>query len=360
MEILKALVIVNLFVLSLCFLLALTSVLFKQSGKRKLRVNDKEPVEIEYGTTLYDALAENNVFLPAACGGRGTCGKCALKATGGGPVHPLETIFFSKDELEKGLRLSCQLKIREDVCVKVPESLLATRLFKASIEKTEQRSQTIKRITMKCSGEEVDFKPGQYIQIINEQPWEKVIRAYSISSAPGEKLVSIDVQAIPGGVMSNWLHERCAGEQILFTGPYGEMELPDNLPEKLILIAGGVGYAPMRSIIKWFSNVKPDLELQLFWGARNANELYDHNELVQMEQEFAEFNYFPALSQPLIEEGWTGENGFIHELLEKKFPVGNDIMFFVCGPKLMMEAVDRLLQNRGIGSDKIFTDPFDF
>ena len=359
-DMLKAIILVNGFVLFLCLVQALSAKLLKQSGTKKLTINDQAPIEVNCGDTLYEALSKNSIYLPAACGGRGTCGKCALKVKGGGFVLPLEIVYFTPEELKAGMRLSCQLKVRDNLKVTIPEHLLQAESFVGTVSEIIQLSSDIKRFIISTGAKKLNFKPGQYIQLTLEQPWERVIRAYSISSAQTQGQFSLDVQLISGGIMSGWLHSLKEGQALNITGPYGEMCFEEKETKDIVLIAGGVGFAPMKAILETIVQSNFKNKVYCFWGARSANDLYDHKWLQNLCKEKENMNYYPALSRPLIEDGWTGETGFIHELVKKELPDNFSGKAFICGPARMMEACEKVLSAKGMKDDNIFKDPFDF
>lgn len=363
MQILLAVLVINVFILLLCGLVSLSSRLFSLSGQAELKVNDKTPEPVERGQSLFSALGEKGVFLPAACGGKGTCGRCQVQILkGGGPITPLERVNLQEDEIKNLVRLACQVKIRENSDVVVAEELLGAAGYVVELAASETVAENIKTLSFRLAdGESLSFKPGQYMQVFYQLPWEKVVRAYSVSSDPAVTgSFSLDVQRVEGGLVSNMLHQLQPGSKIEVCGPFGEMYLrPEDMSRPVILVAGGVGLAPLRAIVEKLRNEGFIQPVTLFHGARSRKNLYCEEYFKGLAHESENFRYFPALSNPMIEEGWTQARGMVHEVIEKtEIPPASSA--FICGPAPMMQAVTKVLVAKGIASDRIFTDPFDF
>ncbi|MDD3001095.1 MAG: FAD-binding oxidoreductase [Candidatus Riflebacteria bacterium] len=368
MQFILTILLINAFVLLLCVFLVITNYLLNQSGKVKLTINNKQENEVERGQTLLSACFESGVFLPAACGGKGTCRKCALKVhSGGGKLTTFERIQLTKEDAQENVRLACQVKVRENLNIEVDKKAASAAAFKAKLIRSEAISPKIKILEFECGkGGLPSFEPGQYVQVRIPQPWETVLRSYSISSAPGNKLsFTLDVQAVEGGLVSNMLHHTPVGSELEFCGPFGEMHLPkdylksDDKPG-VVLIAGGVGLAPMRSIAAALTENSNGGEIMLFHGAASRSGLYMEKHYRDLEKVYKNFKYFPALSAPLLEDGWVGFEGMVHQLLNAKLEGGANKICMLCGPKPMMKACEKILFNKGFSSDRIYSDPFDF
>ncbi len=365
MQYLLALLLINAFVLLLCGALTLAGRLLRQTGLAKLQINDQH-CEAECGQSLLNALAQQNVFLPAACGGKGTCGRCEVRVTeGGSPATTLEKLQLHADRLAALARLACQTKVRGDMKVEVAAALLGAGAYVATLESSEKVAADIRTLRFRLpEGKNLQFLPGQYMQIVFNQPWERVLRAYSISSSPAEKQsFSLDVQLVAGGLVSSHLHAMQPGDQIEVTGPFGDMTLsPKQHTSPLLLVAGGVGLAPLRSMVAALQATGFSAPVFLFHGARSRENLYNEEFFRTLARSCHNFHYFPALSRPMLEDGWTGPKGMIHQILAEKLPTlpAAGLLAFVCGPKPMMEAVSKVLVAGNLPSDRIFTDPFDF
>ena len=363
MEALTVFIVVNSFIFLLCGLITVTSYFFKQAGEVELEINRDKKVDIERGQTLFDALTHNDIYLPAACGGKGTCGRCLLKCIkGAGPVTPMERILLSSEQLKNSYRLACQVKVREKLQVELPQELLAAQKYQIRLDSAEFTGEGIKTLKFKILNDaSLDFKAGQYVQLYRQLPHEQIVRAYSISSdCRFKNSFSLDIQYVAGGIMSTWLHRIEPGKVLEASGPYGDMYYEPSM-EPVILVAGGVGLAPMKSILYRIMSAQEKPETWVFWGARHRVNLYAENELRLIAEKNKDwFHFYPALSGDLIEEGWLGNRGFVHETLEQNLPDLPEGRAFLCGPAPMMDAVTRVLLQKGLAEEKIKSDPFDF
>ena len=214
-------------------------------GICKLDINAGEkPLEVEGGQTLLSSLYANEIFIPSACGGKGSCGHCKITVTsGGGPVLPTETPYLTRKEIRSGSRLACQVKIREDIFVRIPEDYLNVKLFSSTVESTLDLTYDIKEIRLKLDdSQEISQRPGQYVQIQAPSPDGPVFRAYSISSPTYEPtVVEMNVRLVPGGVGSTYLHNLNVDDKVAFTGPYGEFYLNEDPSVEIICVGGGCG-----------------------------------------------------------------------------------------------------------------------
>ncbi len=380
-EVLLGLLVANLFVLILCVGIAGVSRLFRASGKVTLEVGEKK-LSVERGQSLLNACFANEIYLPAACGGKGTCGKCGVRVAGAGALTPLERLSLTKEDIEAGLRLGCQVRVRRDLTLELAVGQQLAKGFKAKLLAVQAVGGGVKvlefEVCLDEEGEESEvecwrravlkkFLPGQYVQIKYEQPWDLVLRAYSLSSVDLERgRFTLDVRLVQGGLVSGMLHRLEVGEVLEFSGPFGDMCLSDGGEdekaagiERLVLVAGGVGLAPMRYLVK--AALKLDFkEVALFHGATGRDGLYYEREFEELGVKDGRFKYFAALAQPRLQDGWRGYEGMIHGLVdETPFEVEGGLAM-ICGPKPMMEAVEKILIDKGFSSDRILADPFDF
>lgn len=318
--------------------------------------------EVDGGQTLLSALIEEEIFIPSACGGRGSCGYCKITVlAGGGQVLPTETPYLNRKETRSGVRLACQVKIREDIKVKIPEDMLNVRMFEATTRSVETLTHDIKQIRFDLAeDDEISQRPGQYVQIQAPSPDGPVFRAYSISSPAYEtKMVELLVRLVPGGIGSTYLHNLEAGEPVIFTGPYGEFELNEDPDIPIICVGGGCGMAPMRNIIHTVYDRWPDRECWLFFGCRGTDDVFLLEEFNELAEKHPNFHVAYALSDALAEgETWDGETGFIHLVVDKHLESNSDQQAFLCGPPLMIEAVTRVLLDKGLAPENIFYDEF--
>ena len=332
-------------------------------GICKLDINAGEkPLELEGGQTLLSSLYANEIFIPSACGGKGSCGHCKITVTsGGGPVLPTETPYLTRKEIRSGVRLACQVKIREDIYVRIPEDFLNVRLFSSTVESTLDLTYDIKEIRLKLDdSEEISQRPGQYVQIQAPSPDGPVFRAYSISSPTYEPtVVEMNVRLIPGGIGSTYLHNLNVDDKVAFTGPYGEFYLNEDPSVEIICVGGGAGMAPMKNIIYTIYDRWPDRSCWLFFGCRTTRDIFYLEQFKKLQREHLNFHVVYALSDELEpDEKWDGETGFIHLSADKHLEPGAPRQAFLCGPPLMIEAVTRVLEEKGIRPDDIFYDEF--
>ncbi len=330
-------------------------------GICKLDINAGEkPLELEGGETLLAALYANEIFIPSACGGKGTCGHCKVTVTsGGGPVLPTETPHLSRKEIRSNVRLACQVKIREDIYVLIPEDYLNVRMFTSTVQSSVDLTYDIKEIRLHLDEPaEISHRPGQYVQVQAPAPGGAEFRAYSISSPVYESnLVQLVVRLIPGGIGSTYLHNVQPGDTVNFTGPYGEFRLNEDPSVEIVCVGGGCGMAPMRNIIYTLYERWPDRVCWLFFGCRTTRDIFYLEELNKLAKKHPNLHVIYALSDELGEdEKWDGETGFIHLSVDKYLESGVRRQAFLCGPPLMIEAVTRVLKEKG--TDDIFYDEF--
>ena len=347
----------------LAVLLTVAERLLVNYGVCKIDINARErELEVDGGQTLLSALMGEKVFLPSACGGRGTCGYCKITVlAGGGPVLPTETLCLTKAEIRSNVRLACQVKVREDVRVRIPEELLNVKQFWATVASTIAVTHDIKEIRFALgSPAEIAHRPGQYVQIQAPSPEGPVFRAYSISSPSYETdSVELNVRIVPGGVGSTYLHNLEEGQAVTFTGPYGEFRLSEDPDVEIICVGGGCGMAPMKNIIFTIYNLWPDRSCWLFFGCRTKADVFYLDEYRELAARHPNFHVVYALSDPLEPgEEWDQEKGFIHLSADKYLEAGVKRQAFLCGPPPMIEAVTRVLEDKGLAPEDIFYDEF--
>ncbi len=332
-------------------------------GICRLDINAGEkPLEVAGGRTLLSALYANEIFIPSACGGKGTCGHCKITVTsGGGPVLPTETPYLTRKERRSNLRLACQVKIREDIYVRIPEELLNIRMFASTVEGVSELTRDIKEMRLRLDEPaEISHRPGQYVQIQAPSPDEPVFRAYSISSPVYEPdTIELVVKLVPGGIASTYLHSLNTGDTVQFTGPYGEFQLNEDPSVEIICVGGGCGMAPIRNIIYTLYDRWPDRSCWLFFGCRTTRDIFYLEQFEELTKKHPNFHVVYALSDKLgKDEKWEGDTGFIHLSVDKYLEAGLRRQAFLCGPPMMIEAVTRVLQEKGIPPEDIFYDEF--
>jgi len=345
--------------MALAALLMVAERLLINYGICKLDINAGEkPLEVNGGQTVLAALYANEIFIPSACGGQGTCGHCKITITsGGGPVLPTETPLLTRKEVRSGVRLACQVKIREDIYVRIPAELLDVKMFTATVESSVVLTYDIKEICMRLEEpSEISQRPGQYVQVQAPSPDGPVFRAYSISSPAYETdIVQLVVRLVPGGIGSTYLHNVSAGD----TGPYGEFWLNEDPSVEIVCVGGGCGMAPMRNIIYTLYDKWPDRVCWLFFGCRTTQDIFYLEQFEELAKKHPNLHVVYALSDKLgDDEKWDGETGFIHLSADKYLEPDIRRQAFLCGPPLMIEAVTRVLKEKGISPDDIFYDEF--
>lgn len=373
------------------------------SGDVEIVINDQKTIHVPAGGKLLGALADEGIFVSSACGGGGTCAQCLVKVReGGGDILPTEKTHINKREAREGCRLSCQVAVKQDMKVEVPPEAFETKKWECEVISNHNVATFIKEFKLKLpEGEQVDFKPGGYIQIecpshevryenfeIEEEyraDWDKynvwqyvskvdeeVVRAYSMANYPGEKgIIMLNVRVasppprlpdVPPGKMSSYIFAQKPGDKVTISGPYGEFFIKDTDAE-MVYIGGGAGMAPLRShIFELFKERKTNRKVSYWYGGRSLRELFYIDHFRDIEKEFPNFKFNIALSEPLPEDNWDGYTGFIHQVLLDNYlsthPAPEDIEYYICGPPMMNAAVFKMLDDLGVEKENIAYDDF--
>jgi len=355
----SALVFMNGMALVICGLIVFMDRVVSNYGPCRIVINDDKEFVGQGGKSLLRLLLENKYFIPSACGGKGTCGYCKLQVTeGGGPPIPTETLILSPREMRDGYRLACQLKVKNDLRVAIPPEYLEIREYAGEITTSELVTSDIKRIRIKLmETEPLSYKPGQYVQIRVDHRGGTDFRAYSMASNPDEgEEIEINVKLIPDGIGSGYLHARDVGEQVDLSGPYGDFFLREDSHRTIVCVAGGVGLAPLKSIVLYWQHHQTHRRLELYYGARKAADLYDHDFFQAIAAKQENFHYHPALSDE--DEAWTGETGFIHTVLGRNRDPADEAEAYLCGPPIMIDAVTDVLMEKNVPQERIWYDKF--
>ena len=375
------------------------------SGTVAIVINDDpdNTLEAQGGDTLLGTLASNQIFIPSACGGQGTCGVCQVKVhEGGGAILPTELGHISRGEAREGCRLSCQVKVKQDMRIEIPPEVFSVRKWTCRVRTNHNVATFIKELVLELpEGEEVPFRAGGYIQIecpphevvyrdfdVEEEyrdDWDRfdqwkyvskvtepVERAYSMANYPEEKgiiLLNIRVASppprqpdVPPGIMTSYIFSLKPGDEVVISGPYGEFfaKPTDN---EMVFIGGGAGMAPMRShIFDQFRRLHTTRKVSFWYGARSLREAFyiDHFDAIATENE--NFDWHLALSEPLDEDKWDGYTGFIHQVLHdnylKDHDSPEDCEYYICGPPMMNDAVIQMLTDLGVEPENIAFDDF--
>lgn len=370
----------------------------------KLSINkgDRE-VEVKPGSSLLSALSGQKIFLPSACGGSGTCAMCKCKVVeGGGELLPTEAGQITKAEAKEGLRLACQLKVKEDLKLEIPQEILEIKKYACTVRSNDNVATFIKELVVELpEGVKLDFRAGGYIQIdvpayknlsyksfdIAEAyrgDWEQLnqwnlvadnpepcYRAYSMANYPLEDdIIMLNIRIAspppgtryPPGVCSSYLFNLKPGDKITLSGPYGEFFAKETERE-MCFIGGGAGMAPMRShIYDQLKRIGTDRKITFWYGGRSVRELFYVEEFEQLAREFPTFSFHIALSDPLPEDNWTGSVGFIHQVVLDEYldqhPDPTEIEFYLCGPPIMLECVKEMTYDIGVDPEMIVADDF--
>lgn len=354
----------------LAFLIALLDHFLNNYGQLTISINGgKKKYEVKGGSPLLGTLAAEGLFIPSACGGRGSCGACKCKVkTDVGPHLPTEMPYMSPEELASNVRLACQVKVRKDLEIELPEELFSVKKFKAKVEKIVDLTYDIKEVLFGLQGQEIEFQAGQYVQLVVPPYGEMsdpVQRAYSMSSIPGDSgHVELLIRLVPGGIATTYVHKLLKeGDQVELVGPFGEFHIRDT-PASMICVAGGSGMAPIKSMIRHMRKTGdfPEKEIWYFFGARTTKDMFYLDELAALSAEWPRFHFVPALSEPKPEEGWKGETGLITDVLDRylreKVDSSKGLEGYLCGSPGMINACVNVMKKNGIAENKIYFDKF--
>jgi Na+-transporting NADH:ubiquinone oxidoreductase subunit F len=374
-------------------------------GDRRIVINNDEDKAIAtpINKTLLAALLDNDVLIPCACGGKGTCGTCKCKVVeGGGDVLPTELSLVSRKERLDQIRLACQVKVKQDLRVRIPEEIFNIQKFDATVVSNDNVATFIKELVLKLDeGQAVDFKAGAYMQIdVPEyqaafsnfavaqryrKAWEQfnllslkagtevpVNRAYSLANPPSEKGIlrfTIRIATpppgqmdLPPGVGSSYVFNLQPGDRVVLSGPYGDFFVKDTARE-MCFLGGGAGMAPMRChIFHQLKDLGTSRKMTFWYGARSRQEMFYDEEFQDLQERFPNFSYHVALSEPQPEDNWAGPVGFIHQVAHdlylKDHEDPTEIEYYLCGPPMMINAVMNMLDSLGVEREMIAFDDF--
>ena len=396
----------TLMIVSLVGLLMVARRQLVSTGDVTIAVNEdpNRALHTVAGSTLLGTLAANEIFIPSACGGKGSCGVCTVKVLeGGGAVLPTELSHLTRGEVREGVRLSCQVKVKQDMHIELPADVFAVRRWRCTVRSNHNVATFIKELVLELPpGEEVPFRAGGYIQIeappgayeydtfaVEEEyraDWDRfnlwryrvtldepVTRAYSMANYPDERgviLLNVRIasppprapEGTPPGKMTAFVFALKPGDQVTIAGPFGEFFAKETDAE-MLFIGGGAGMAPMRShIFDQFRRLHTTRKVSFWYGARSLREAFYVSDFDTIASEHDNFEWHLALSEPLPEDNWTGETGFIHQVLYDNYlarhPAPEDIEYYLCGPPLMLRACMEMLDGLGVEPENILFDDF--
>jgi Na+-transporting NADH:ubiquinone oxidoreductase subunit F len=373
------------------------------SGDVNIEINGEKTISVPAGSKLLTTLADEGLFLPSACGGGGSCAQCRCVVNdGGGSILPTEESHFTPREAKAGWRLSCQVPVKQDMKIEVPEEVFGVKQWECTVESNPNVATFIKELTLRLpEGEDVNFRAGGYVQL--EAPahtvhykdfdlgdeyrgdWERfgmldlvskvdepIIRAYSMANYPEEKgIVKFNIRCatpppnnltLPPGQMSSWVFGLKPGDKVTVYGPFGEFFAKDTDAE-MVFVGGGAGMAPMRShIFDQLKRLSSKRKISYWYGARSLREVFYAEEFDKLAEENPNFEWHLALSDALPEDNWTGLTGFIHNVLYEEYlkdhPAPEDCEFYMCGPPMMSAAVISMLEDLGVEHENILLDDF--
>ena len=404
-------------ILVLVIILLVAKKFLVPSGKVKLTVNGENTLEVESGSTLLNTLAVNNVFLPSACGGKGSCGQCKCQVVeGGGEILPSEVSHFSRKQQKDHWRLGCQVKVKGDMEIKVPESVMGVREYECTVISNKNVATFIKEFKVQLpKGAHMDFLPGSYAQIkipafsmsydkdIDKSligdaylpAWQKfglfplkcvnpepTIRAYSMANYPAEGdvfMLTVRIATPPfkpdrsgfmdvnPGIASSYIFTLKPGDKVMMSGPNGDFHPHFDSKKEMIWVGGGAGMAPLRAQIMHMTRTLNcrDREMHYFYGARALNEVFYLQDFLQLEKDFPNFHFHLALDRPDPAADAAGVKytaGFVHNVMYETYlkdhEAPEDIEYYMCGPGPMSKAVVGMLDSLGVEPASIMYDNF--
>lgn len=349
---------------TLALLMVIADATIANYGEVKITINEEKELNVKGGKPLLGTLAEEGVFIPSACGGRGSCGLCKVKVLeGAGQYLPTELPWISEEEKEQNIRLSCQLKAKEDFKIEIPEELFNVKEFRATVEQMRDLTHDIKEVRLALNDPaEIDIEAGQFIQLQipeYELTDEPVYRAYSVADNPSDTgHIELEVRLVPNGIATTYVHNYLKeGDEVIFNGPYGDFYLRESERE-IVCIAGGSGMAPIKSVLLDMAEKGIDRRTRYFFGARSKKDLFLLDETKALEDKLPNFEFVPALSQPAEEDEWDGETGIITDVLDKYLESGENVEAYLCGSPGMIDACVKVLTENGVPEELIYYDKF--
>lgn len=383
------------------------------SGDVKITINGDKEVTAEAGSTLLNTLASKNIYLPSACGGGGSCAQCKCQVLdGGGEILPTETVHFTRKEIKDNWRLGCQVKVKNDMSIKMDESILGVKKWECEVVSNKNVATYIKEFVVKLpEGEHLNFISGGYIQIdvpkydikyldfdVEERfraEWDKMkmwdltaknteetIRAYSMANYPAEgDIVMLNVRIatppydrnagafmnVPPGICSSYIFNLKPGDKVMVSGPFGEFHPILDSKREMLYVGGGAGMAPLRShVLHLLRTLKiTDRKISYWYGARALNEVFYLEDFLELEKQFTNFSFHLALDREDPEADKAGVKytaGFVHQVILNNYlkdhDAPEDIEYYMCGPGPMAAAVEKMLYDLGVPREMLMFDDF--
>ncbi len=348
------------FLILISLILIFVEKLMGGDKEKSIYINDDKVIPFQGNDTVLNALSEEKIFVPSACGGKATCGFCKVRLIDdSSPLKPTEEAFITPEEHEEGVHLSCQTKVYDNMKIVLPKGLLSAKEYETEITYTEDLTYDIKLVRFHLLNPKfIDFKPGQYVQI--KVPGIEVVRAYSIASDPKDmENIELLIRYVPKGQATTFVHRALeVGDKLTITGPYGDFFLREESNRDMICIAGGSGKAPIRSILKTLKSDGMKRKVKYFFGARSKRDLYYTEEFQKLAEEYPNFEYIPALSEPKEEDNWTGEVGLITDVVDRHTKDLSEAEGYLCGSPGMINACIKVLSNHDMKEENILFDKF--
>ncbi len=404
LEVVLGIVLFTAIVIALVFVILGARSHLVASGNVHITINDDRIIDAPVGGKLLGALGDAHIFLPSPCGGSGTCGQCRVRVIeGGGALLPTEATHFTKREATAGDRLACQVPVKHDLRIRVPEQVFGVRKWRCRTRSNRNVATFIKELVLELrEGEEVPFRAGGYVQVecpphhlryadfdidpeyrgewdrydlwrLESHVDEPVVRAYSMANYPDEKrIIMLNVRIatpppgapddVPPGKVSSYLFSLKPGDEVTISGPFGEFFARDT-DNEMVFIGGGAGMAPMRShIFDQLKRLRTGRKISFWYGGRSRREIFYVEDFNRLTAEHGNFEWHVALSDPLPEDNWTGYTGFIHAVVYehhlKDHPAPEDCEYYLCGPPMMNAAVIKMLEDLGVERENILLDEF--
>ena len=334
-------------------------------GEVKLTINGgSKELTVQGGRTLLSTLMGEGIFIPSACGGRGSCGLCRITAeSGAGELNPTELPWILEADRSKNIRLSCQVKVKREMAIRIPEDLFNIKEYRTKVVSIKDLTYDIKEVLLKLEEPaEMSLVAGKYVQFVvpaYELTPDPIYRAYSVSSAPLDKgVVELEVRLVPNGICTTYVFQHLkVGDTVSINGPYGDFCLHDS-ERDIIFVAGGSGMAPIKAILHDMVEKGIDRKTTYFFGARAVRDLFLVEEMRALEKKLPRFTFVPALSSPLPEDKWEGETGLITEVLDRHFDKLDHHEAYLCGSPGMIDASIRVFRSKGLPEELVFFDKF--
>jgi Na+-transporting NADH:ubiquinone oxidoreductase subunit F len=402
-EIILGVILFTVIVLALVLVILGAKSRLVASGNVDVEINGEKTISVPVGAKLLNALSDSQLFVSSACGGGGTCGQCTVKILeGGGDLLATEATHISKREAKEGVRLSCQVSVKEPMKIEVPEEVFGVKKWNCKVRSNHNVATFIKELVLDLpKSDKIDFRAGGFIQIecpphhVNykdfvveeefREDWDKfdlwrfesdvkqtVVRAYSMANYPEEDdLIMLNVRVaspppgrddLPPGIMSSWIFDLKPGDDVVISGPYGEFFAKET-DNEMVFVGGGAGMAPMRShIFDQLMRIKTDRKMSFWYGARSKREMFYVDHFDKLAKQNDNFEWHVALSDPQPEDNWEGDTGFIHNVVLENYlkdhPSPEDLEYYLCGPPMMNSAVINMLHDLGVEDENIALDDF--